>query len=106
MRAQVASAIRANFKLSRAMLRLPTATSCYITTRLRQRQGAGRLCPQSGSRHAHQRPAIHDRRAAVASGCSRRAADTIPKNVSKDTFLPLRLGAIRYYREVGIFNFG
>ena len=30
------------------------------------------------------------------------ASDTIPKNVSKDTFLPLHPGAIRYYREIGI----
>jgi TRAP transporter TAXI family solute receptor len=30
------------------------------------------------------------------------ASDTIPQNVSKDTFLPLHPGAIRYYREVGI----
>ncbi len=30
------------------------------------------------------------------------AADTLPKNVSKDTFLPLHPGAIRYYREIGI----
>jgi TRAP-type uncharacterized transport system substrate-binding protein len=30
------------------------------------------------------------------------ATDTIPQNVSKDTFLPLHPGAIRYYREIGI----
>jgi TRAP transporter TAXI family solute receptor len=30
------------------------------------------------------------------------ASDTIPQNVSKDTFLPLHPGAIRYYREVGV----
>jgi uncharacterized protein len=30
------------------------------------------------------------------------ASDTIPQNVSKDTFLPLHPGAIRYYREIGI----
>ncbi len=30
------------------------------------------------------------------------ATDTLPKNVSKDTFLPLHPGAIRYYREAGI----
>jgi len=29
------------------------------------------------------------------------AIDTVPQNVSKDTFLPLHPGAIRYYREVG-----
>jgi TRAP-type uncharacterized transport system substrate-binding protein len=30
------------------------------------------------------------------------AADTLPHNVVKDTFLPLHPGAIRYYREIGI----
>ena len=30
------------------------------------------------------------------------AAETIPQNVLKDTFLPLHPGALRYYREVGI----
>jgi TRAP transporter TAXI family solute receptor len=30
------------------------------------------------------------------------ASDTVPQNVSKDTFLPLHPGAIRYYREVGV----
>jgi TRAP transporter TAXI family solute receptor len=30
------------------------------------------------------------------------ATDTIPQNVSKDTFLPLHPGAIRYYREIGL----
>lgn len=30
------------------------------------------------------------------------ASDTVPKNVSKDTFLPFHPGAVRYYREVGI----
>lgn len=30
------------------------------------------------------------------------AIDTVPQNVSKDTFLPLHPGAIRYYREMGI----
>jgi uncharacterized protein len=30
------------------------------------------------------------------------AVDTVPQNVSKDTFLPLHPGAIRYYREIGI----
>jgi uncharacterized protein len=30
------------------------------------------------------------------------ASDTLPKNVDKDTFLPLHPGAIRYYREIGI----
>jgi TRAP transporter TAXI family solute receptor len=30
------------------------------------------------------------------------ASGTIPKNVDKDTFLPLHPGAIRYYREIGI----
>ena len=27
---------------------------------------------------------------------------TIPRNVDRDTFLPLHPGAIRYYREIGI----
>jgi len=30
------------------------------------------------------------------------ASQTIPRNVDKDTFLPLHPGAIRYYREIGI----
>ena len=30
------------------------------------------------------------------------AAETIPQNVLKDTFLPLHPGALRYYREIGI----
>jgi uncharacterized protein len=30
------------------------------------------------------------------------AADTLPKNVDKNTFLPFHPGAVRYYREVGI----
>jgi TRAP transporter TAXI family solute receptor len=30
------------------------------------------------------------------------AAETIPQNVIKDTFLPLHPGALRYYREIGI----
>ena len=30
------------------------------------------------------------------------ASDTIPQNVSKDTFLPFHPGAVRYYREKGI----
>jgi TRAP transporter TAXI family solute receptor len=30
------------------------------------------------------------------------ASDTIPHNVSKDTFLPFHPGAVRYYREKGI----
>jgi len=30
------------------------------------------------------------------------ALETIPRNVDKDTFLPLHPGAIRYYRERGI----
>jgi hypothetical protein len=30
------------------------------------------------------------------------AAETIPQNVLKDTFLPLHPGALRYYRENGI----
>jgi len=30
------------------------------------------------------------------------ASDTLPQNVSKDTFLPLHPGAVRYYREIGI----
>jgi TRAP transporter TAXI family solute receptor len=30
------------------------------------------------------------------------AIDTVPQNVSKDTFLPLHPGAVGYYREVGI----
>ncbi|MBV8534860.1 MAG: TAXI family TRAP transporter solute-binding subunit [Alphaproteobacteria bacterium] len=30
------------------------------------------------------------------------ASDTLPKNIDKDTFLPLHPGAIRYYRETGI----
>jgi TRAP transporter TAXI family solute receptor len=30
------------------------------------------------------------------------AADTLPHNVVKDTFLPLHPGAVRYYREIGI----
>jgi TRAP transporter TAXI family solute receptor len=30
------------------------------------------------------------------------AAETIPQNVLKDTFLPLHPGTLRYYREVGI----
>jgi TRAP transporter TAXI family solute receptor len=30
------------------------------------------------------------------------ALDSVPQNVSKDTFLPLHPGAIRYYREIGI----
>ena len=30
------------------------------------------------------------------------AAETVPQNVLKDTFLPLHPGALRYYREVGI----
>jgi uncharacterized protein len=30
------------------------------------------------------------------------AADTLPKNVDKDTFLPFHPGAVRYYREIGI----
>jgi uncharacterized protein len=30
------------------------------------------------------------------------ASDTLPQNVSKDTFLPFHPGAVRYYREKGI----
>jgi TRAP transporter TAXI family solute receptor len=30
------------------------------------------------------------------------AADTLPKNVDKNTFLPFHPGAVRYYREIGI----
>jgi TRAP transporter TAXI family solute receptor len=30
------------------------------------------------------------------------AAETLPKNADKDTFLPFHPGAVRYYREVGI----
>jgi uncharacterized protein len=30
------------------------------------------------------------------------AAETLPKNVDKNTFLPFHPGAVRYYREVGI----
>ena len=30
------------------------------------------------------------------------ASDTLPQNVTKDTFMPFHPGAIRYYREIGI----
>jgi TRAP transporter TAXI family solute receptor len=30
------------------------------------------------------------------------ASDTLPQNVTKDTFLPFHPGAVRYYREIGI----
>jgi hypothetical protein len=30
------------------------------------------------------------------------ARETVPRNVAKDTFLPLHPGALRYYREIGI----
>jgi uncharacterized protein len=30
------------------------------------------------------------------------ASDTLPQNVDKDTFLPFHLGAVRYYREIGV----
>ena len=30
------------------------------------------------------------------------AAETLPQNVDKNTFLPFHPGAVRYYREIGI----
>ena len=30
------------------------------------------------------------------------AAETIPQNIVKNTFLPFHPGAVRYYREIGI----
>jgi uncharacterized protein len=30
------------------------------------------------------------------------ASETIPRNADKNIFLPLRPGAVRYYREIGI----
>ena len=30
------------------------------------------------------------------------ASETLPQNVMKNTFLPFHLGALRYYREIGI----
>jgi hypothetical protein len=30
------------------------------------------------------------------------AADTLLKNLDKNTFLPFHPGAVRYYREIGI----
>jgi uncharacterized protein len=30
------------------------------------------------------------------------ASETLPQNADKDTFLPFHLGAVRYYREIGI----
>jgi uncharacterized protein len=40
--------------------------------------------------------------APALAGAVPAAIDTAPQNVSKDTFLPLHPGAIRYYREIGI----
>jgi uncharacterized protein len=30
------------------------------------------------------------------------AEETIPKNINRDTFLPIHAGALRYYREIGV----
>jgi uncharacterized protein len=45
--------------------------------------------------------AVFDNRPRLVKASSS-ANETLPQNVTKDTFLPLHPGAVRYYREIGI----
>ena len=45
--------------------------------------------------------AVFDKRAQLVKAHSA-AGETIPASISRDTFLPIHPGALRYYREIGI----
>jgi len=45
--------------------------------------------------------AVHENQPRLVKAHSA-ASDTLPQNVVKNTFLPFHLGAVRYYREIGI----
>ncbi len=69
----------------------PSAASCEVGQLDTGRQRRHKLMPQRARCDGLQRPRMYAA-----------AAATVPANITRNTFLPLHPGAIRYYRQIGV----